>query len=224
MKRRYKLLIIILLGIILTIFINSMRITSKTNLVALGDGLSNGMTPYNVAGTSFNDYLKEKLDTYNLEFSYANQSVHELNEHLSKNALGKYTKTPIKQILAKASIITIAIGIDEFASKSLTEEITADTIDNYILEVNTLLSSIRYFYDKDIVVIGLYPAYNFLKKDAIEVNAKLKTLCGKYNTYFLDIIDFPLHEEYYLQDSSYYMNYIAHKEIFKEIYLYIKND
>ncbi len=63
MKRRYKLLLIILIGAILTIFINSLRVTSKTNLTSIGDGFSIGMTPYNVAGTSFNDYLKEKLET-----------------------------------------------------------------------------------------------------------------------------------------------------------------
>ena len=57
-KRRYKLLFIILLGIILAIIINTTSIKSKTDLVSLGDSLSIGMTPYNVAGTRFNDYLK----------------------------------------------------------------------------------------------------------------------------------------------------------------------
>ena len=208
MKRRYKLLIIILLGIILTIFINSMHVTSKSSLTAFGDGLSIGMTPYNVAGTSFNDYLKDKLkiDTYNIEFSYSNQTIHELNEHLSKNTLGTISKTPIKQIIAKSSIITLAIAIDE-----------------YLFEANNFLSSIREFYDKDILVIGLYSANNFSKKDAIEVNSKLKILCGKHNAFFLDILGLSLHEEYYLEDSSYYMNYKAHKEISKELYLYVKN-
>ena len=224
MKRRYKLLIIILLGIILTIFINSMHVTSKPSLVSLGDGLSIGMTPYNVVGTSFNDYLKDKLkiDAYNTEFSYSNQTIHELNEHITNNSVGKISKTPIKQTIAKASIITLAIGIDEFASKSLTEEISLDLIDTYLFEINTFLSSIREFYDKDILVLGLYPANNFSKKDAIEVNSKLKTLCGKHNAFFLDIIALSLHEEYYLQETSYYINYKAHKEISKELYLYIK--
>ena len=80
MKRRYKLLLIIIIGATLTIIINSLRVTSKTNLTSIGDGFSIGMTPYNVAGTSFNDYLKEKLEnkkdlgTYNYEFSYVHQT------------------------------------------------------------------------------------------------------------------------------------------------------
>ena len=224
MKRRYKLLIIILLGILITIIINNIQIKNKSSLVSLGDGLSIGMTPYNVAGTSFNDYLKDKLniDIYNNEFSYSNQTIHELNEHLSNNTRGKYTKTPINQTIDKASIITLAIGIDELASKSLTEEISLDIINTYIKEINTFLSTIRNYYDKPIIVIGLYPANNLSKKDAIEINSRLKVLCGKHNASFLDIISLSLHEEYYLKKSSYYMNYKAHEHISEDIYLMYK--
>ena len=230
MKRRYKLLLIILIGTILTIFINSLRVTSKTTFTSLGDGLSIGMTPYNVAGTSFNDYLKEKLEknndleSYNNEFSYVHQTIHELNEHLNNNDYGKKTRTPIKQIIAKSDLLTLAIGIDEFASKSQVEEITSEIINNYIADINIFLKNIREFYDKQIIVIGVYPALQFSKKDAIEVNSKIKVLCGKYNTQFLDIIATSLHEEYYLEKSSYYMNYLAHKDISKTLYLMYKKN
>ena len=228
MKRRYKLLLIILIGTILTIFINSLRVTSKTTFTSLGDGFSIGMTPYNVAGTSFNDYLKEKLEkkddleSYNNEFSYVHQTIHELNEHLNNNDYGKTTRTPIKQIIAKSELLTLAIGVDEFASKSQVEEITSEIINNYIADMNIFLKNIREFYDKQIIVIGVYPALQFSKKDAIEVNSKIKVLCGKYNTQFLDIIATSLHEEYYLEKSSYYMNYQAHKDISKTLYLMYK--
>lgn len=230
MKRRYKLLLIILIGTILTIFINSLRVTSKTTFTSLGDGFSIGMTPYNVAGTSFNDYLKEKLEekndleSYNNEFSYVHQTIHELNEHLNNNDYGKNTRTPIKQIIAKSDLLTLAIGIDEFASKSQVEEITSEIINNYIADMNIFLKNIREFYDKQIIVIGVYPALQFSKKDAIEVNSKIKVLCGKYNTQFLDIIATSLHEEYYLEKSSYYMNYQAHKDISKTLYLMYKKN
>lgn len=230
MKRRYKLLLIILIGAILTIFINSLRFTSKTTFTSIGDGLSIGMTPYNVAGNSFNDYLKEKLEikndleSYNNEFSYVHQTIHELNEHLNNNDYGNTTRTPIKQIIAKSELLTLAIGIDEFASKSQIEEITSEIIDNYITDMNIFLKNIREFYDKQIIVIGVYPALQFSKKDAIEVNSKLKVLCGKYNASFLDILAISLHEEYYLEKTSYYMNYLAHKDISKDLYLMYKKN
>ena len=57
MKRRYKLLLIIVIGSVLAIVIYFQVHSSKLNLVAIGDGFSLGMTPYNVVGISFNDYL-----------------------------------------------------------------------------------------------------------------------------------------------------------------------
>lgn len=224
MKRRYKLIIIICIGIILTIIINSLKVTSKTSIVALGDGFSEGMTPYNVAGMSYNDYLKElylrdnNLDDYNHEFTEEHLTTHMLNEIISNNKKGKLTSLPIKQVLAKADLITISIGLNEFAEKSILEKINKDMIDSYIDEINILFSSIREFYQKDIIFIGLYPAVNFKKSDVVEVNSKLKLLCGKYNINFLDILALSLKKDYYLEDNSYYLNYKAHEQIANLIY------
>lgn len=219
MKRRYKLLLIIVSGIIITILINSITLKNKITLVSLGDGFSLGMTPYNVAGSSFNDYLKEildennKLDEYNNEFSQAHLKIHELNEILEDNTLGKFTRIPIKQTIAKAEILTISIGLDELADASLEGNITIDILENYLKEYNNLLETIRNFYDKKIIIIGLYPAYNFDRNDAIEVNNSLKKLAGEFNSQFLDILPFYLNNEYFLDKTSYYMNYKAHEKI-----------
>ena len=219
MKRRYKLLLIIVSGIIITIIINSITLKNKITLVSLGDGFSLGMTPYNVAGSSFNDYLKEileennKLDEYNNEFSQAHLKIHELNEILEDNTLGKFTRIPIKQTIAKAEILTISIGLDELADASLEGNITIDILENYLKEYNNLLETIRNFYDKKIIIIGLYPAYNFDRNDAIEVNNSLKKLAGEFNSQFLDILPFYLNNEYFLDKTSYYMNYKAHEKI-----------
>lgn len=227
MKRRYKLIIIIILGIIVTIFINSLRITSKVSFTTLGDGISIGMTPYNVSGISFNDYLKERLENqnnlsyYNSDFSYKHQTINELNNHLKNNDILK--EIPFKQVIAKSNLITIAIGNDEFAEKSLVEDISYELVNNYLNEYEELLKNIREFYEKDIIVIGLYPAFNFQKKDVIEVNSKLKTICGKYDVYFLDILALSLNANYYLDNNSYYFNYIAHKEISKMLYEIVNN-
>lgn len=230
MKRRYKLIIIIIIGIITTIIINSLKISDKVFLTTLGDGFSLGMTPYNVAGKSYNDYLKElfsndsNLESYNYEFAEEHLTAHMLNEIISSNKKGKYTSLPIKQILAKSNLITISIGLNEFAEKSILEKIDKDTIDSYLNEINILFSSIRKFYQKDIIFIGLYPAVNFKKSDAIEVNSKLKILCGKYNINFLDIIAISLKEDYYLEKSNYYLNYKAHEQIGNLLYDMYKNN
>lgn len=222
-KRRYKLLFIILLGIILAIIINTTSIKSKTDLVSLGDSLSIGMTPYNVAGTSFNDYLKNylenehKLGSYNNEFSINHLRIHELNDYLKENKLGNFTRNPIKQVLAKADIITIAIGIDEFANLSLYEDISNNLIENYIYEMDNLLKNIREFYDKEIVIISLYPAYNLGKNETIEINNKLNQLATNYKCKYLDILAYSLNKNYFLNNTSYYMNYLAHERIANEL-------
>ena len=54
-----KILLIAMLGTILSFVIYFYTKSDKITLVTLGDGLSMGMTPYNIEGYSFNDYLKE---------------------------------------------------------------------------------------------------------------------------------------------------------------------
>lgn len=228
MKRRYKLLLIILCGVVLTILINKTVIKNKITLVSIGDSFSMAMTPYNVAGTSFSDYLKEmyendnKLDEFNNEFAMNHLTIKELNNYLEKNILGSKTKVPIKQTLAKAEVITIAIGIDEMAYISKEQNINEDIINKYLMEMEKLLKNIREFSDKNIVLVGLYPTGKFDKNDVVTINKELNKLCGKYKVHFLDILAISLQDENYFSKDSYYMNYKAHKKIASLIYKVIK--
>lgn len=222
MKRRYKLIIIILIGSILTFLINTFKTSTKTNVTSLGDGFSIGITTHNIIGKSFNDYfvnLLEKnkdLNTYNYEFSYQHQTSHELNENIKGNNIGYKSKIPIKQIIAKTDILTISIGMDEFASITSIDEIKPEMITNYIEEITQILSQIREFYDKKIILIGLYPTSNILQKDIIEINTRLKKVCGQYNTYFVDVLALSLNKEY--KEETIYLNYKAHEKISQIIY------
>ena len=83
--------------------------------------------------------------------------------------------------------------------------------------METLLKTIREFYDKEIVLISLYPAYNLKNKDVIEINQGLNKLAAEYNSKYLDIIAYSLNESYFLDKTSYYMNYLAHEHIANEI-------
>ncbi len=229
MKRRYKLLLIILVGAILTILINFTTINNDITLVSIGDGFSLGMTHYNVAGPSFNDYLKDILDTknilnsYNNEFSLAHMTIHELNEYMEDNVLGKFTRIPIKQTLASADVLTISIGLDEFADLSIQNSLNNEALTNYITEFSTLLKTIREFSTAQIIIIGLYPAYKFSENDAYEINNELKKIAGKYDCQFLDIMAYSLNKDYYLNDTSYYLNYEAHKKIAEALSLMVAN-
>ena len=132
MKRRYKLLIIIGVGVAITLFISNLQGPSKTTLTAIGDSFSLGMTSYKIPGASFNDYLKEyilkrnDLENYDDEFSVLHLRIKDLNDYLEKNVIGKKTHQPLKQIIDKSDIVTIAIGMDEFVEKSLIDKISED--------------------------------------------------------------------------------------------------
>ncbi len=222
MKRRYKLLLIILLGCLITIIIYFSATSTNKNIVALGDGLSLGMTPYHVAGLSFNDYLRDYLEnrhdlaSFNQEFCAEHLTIDKLNTYLEKNVLSKSNK-PIKQIIDQADIVTLAIGLDELALISLQTNDLDEYIANFILTYKNVLNEIRTFYQKDLIIIGLYPAYNLDKNTVITINQKLQELAVTFNTDFLDILAISLNKDYYLQPTSYYFNYQAHKLISQKI-------
>ena len=224
MKRRYKLLIIIFIGSVLTFLIYfSFSHINKINIVAIGDAIALGMTPYNVEGISYNDYLrdyyenKNVLHDYNKEFAINHLTIDKLSYLLEKNISGDTTHKNIKQVIAQASIITIAIGEDEFADISLRTKEYDRYIDNFLLNYKNVLATIRSFYDKTIIILGVYPAYNLDKNTVININNKIKELSLTYETKFLDLLPVSLNNNYYLQPTSYYMNYQAHQKIYQDI-------
>ena len=225
MKRRYKLALIIITGCLITFFINSVVPKNKITLVAIGDSFSAALTPSGVVGTSFTDYTKEYLenkkllDSYNYDYSYDHLLLTDLNDFLDNNTLRN--GLAIKQLIAQADIITIAIGIDELADISLRKNIDNEVINNYITEYETILKQIRAFYKKKIIVAGLYPVYNVTKNDIVDLNKKMSVMCGKYDALFIDILPFAINSEYYFKPDSYYLNYKIHKKISEIIVKYI---
>lgn len=222
MKRRYKLLIIIITGAILTFVINSFTKEEKIYFTALGDGIALGMTPYDMVGYSFNDYYEEslsskrKLANYNNEFIEQDLTIEKLQEDLEKNIRGEKTNIPIKQTLAKANIITIAIGMDEMIDYTVKNKLDDERIDEYIKRYEIFLNNVRTFNDNDIVIIGLYSDYNFDKNTVYDINNRLKEMAFKYDCQFLDISAIALNQDYHL-NTSYYLNYKGQQAIYKQI-------
>lgn len=223
MKRRYKLLLIILFGVIFTILINSTTIENKITLVSIGDGVSLGMTAYEMFGYSYNDYLEEHLtsknmlQSYNNEFSIEHLTIEELYDILEDNKYGKKTKIPIKQTLAKAEIITLCIGMDEFVDLSIKNKLNEERIEKNLKYYSEVLKNIRLFYDKKIIIVGLYPVYNLDKNTIYDINQKIQSIASTNKAKFLDIMAISMNPEYYVNDISYYMNYKGHKAIFNQL-------
>lgn len=218
-----KLILITIIGAIITIIIYNFTIDNRLNLLALGDGLANGMTAYDVTGYSYNDYIKDKfkeskqLHNYNNVFTQKDLTTAELIKMINDNVSKKVNDETIsiQQAIAEANVITLAIGLDELANHSLNNTLTIKVTNNYFDDVNKLLKMLREYNREKIIVIGIYKAYEI--NNIEEINTKLKQISIKNDCEFVDISKIVTNEEYYFDDTSYYLNYKGHKSISTEI-------
>lgn len=215
-----KLIIIVLLGGILSVIIYFYTKNDEINITAIGDGLSNGMTPYNIEGYSFNDYLKEdyttshKLKNYIYEFASAGITTKELIYDIKENKelTIKNELMEIQRAINEADILTIAIGMDEIMNTKLTRE----AINEFKNNLKELFGMIKMLNQNKIFIIGLYEN-KF--KDALtinKINAIIRDTALTNGFIFVDITKIAK-PEYFLTNDSYYLNYNGHKAIYKEI-------
>lgn len=219
MKRKYKILIIVLLSIILAYLIFILNKSEKINIVAIGDGVSSGETSFNIDGISYNDYIKDYFDNkkllknYNSDYSNENYKIKDLINDLDNNELDKSAKKYIKQIFHKANLITLSIGEEELVKLSITKDLDIKYINEFINNYDKLISIIKNISDAKIVVIGFYENKYLDKSNVIILNSELSNLVKKYDLVFINISDLMLNKDYYVNKDSFYFNYKGHKEI-----------
>ena len=147
MKRRYKLLLIILLGCLITIIIYFSATSTNKNIVALGDGLSLGMTPYHVAGLSFNDYLRDYLEnrhdlaSFNQEFCAEHLTIDKLNTYLEKLVKEHVFPGCNWCVITKDDTFYGSVGYKALKPKKITNDI--NNLYDIAREYNTSVSAIK---------------------------------------------------------------------------------
>ncbi len=219
MSRKYKLIIIILVSVILTYFIYFYNKDKKITIMAMGDSVASGETSYNIDGISYNDYLKEYfkskhlLKKYNDSYAFKNNKLEELLEDIKNNVIDKKNNLNIQQIIHKSDIITISIGEEELIKLQITKDLSKEVLDEYIYNYDELIKVLKDITDAKIVIIGLYENKYLDKSNVIIVNSNLSNIAIKYNIVFININDLMLNKEYYLDSNSYYFNYKAHEII-----------
>ena len=215
-----KIILIALLGGILSIIIYFFTQNNEITIMSIGDGLSSGETPYGIEGYSFNDYLKEDYLTKHslkdyIEYAIPNKTMKELIYEIKENKEInlKNKKIEIKQAINRADILTIAVGMDELANIKITNQIKNE----YLHDLEELLSMIKVLNQKKVVIISLY---TWGKNDLLTIeklNASMRDISLSNGFLFVDINKILMNEEYYLTTDSYYINYIGHKRIYEEI-------
>lgn len=218
-----KIPIILILGTILTSIIYFNVDNKKNNLLILGDGLSTGMTAYQIESYDFNDYLatylneEEKLNKYYKEFNETDETLSGLITKINNNIENIDKNITIKQAIKNSNIITIAIGMDElnnYASKNI---LGSTKINGYIKKYDELLNTIRAINKNKIFIIGLYSSKNINQNKIEKINMELYELSKKHNVNFIDISNITDYEEFFSIKSNYYLNYKGQKYIFEII-------
>ena len=223
MRRKYKIIIIILISIILTYFIYFFNFEHKINLVVIGDGIASGETPFNIDGISYNDYLKDYLESnhllknYNDSYAKKNYKLKELVEDIEENKLNRKNKLFVQQILHKANLITINIGEEELVKLAMTKDLNTETIKDFIDNYERLIYLLKDVSEARIVLISLYENRYLDKSNTIIINSELANIANKYDITIININDLMLNETYYLNKQSFYFNYRGHQEIAKII-------
>lgn len=214
-----KILLTVIVAAFLTFFIYKHVYHERMNIVTLGDGISTGETAYDVTGYNFNDYLRDyyeetgTVEEYIKEFSIKGETTETLKTKISNNYTLESTNTKIQQAIAEAKILTIAIGMDELNQKNLKSK----QIDQYIENMDKILTVIRIYNNKDIFLISLYPTAVLNKEKVQEINRKLKELSTKHRVTYIDIENITENKEYFFSSNSYYLNYKGHRYISEQI-------
>ncbi len=212
-----KLILIALLGTIMSFIIYFYTATDEITIVSLGDGLASGMTPYNIEGYSFNDYLKESYKIkHNLaeyyEFARSNlttrELIYEIKENVSRNFKNETIK--IQQAINKADILTVAIGLDELSKVKVNSTIRK----TYEQDLTELLSMLKMLNQKKVIVLGIYPHNELDILNASKINAIIRDIALSNDFTFLDINNV-ITKDNFLNNTSPYINYEGHKRIYE---------
>ncbi len=218
---KLKLITIFIISTVIILFIYYGTNEHKYNIVALGDGTSLGVNYYGIPNYNFNTYLKDylqeqkKLKKFNQKYANHKLTILELNQQIKDNKEIEHQK--LQNILYKADIITVSVGLEELILKSNTRKLSDYYINKYCNEMNDLFSLIKIYRNKYVFIIGLYETNNLDAYVVSKINSYLKELCFDYNYTFIDISDINKSDKYFVTYNEYYLNYLGHEYIFYKI-------
>ena len=194
MRKRYKLLLIIIISIILVFISYYIFHKDKYIYLAIGDNLASSIE------YSYIDYLNNdlKYENYYLTTDYI--TINHLLTNIENN------DNNILYYLKNANIITIALGTMELYNyEILSNEIYID----YLNDLYMLLTKIRELNNNKIYLINLYnDNYN-------KVNIKIDKYIKEFK---IEYIDFKTLENYtYILNNRAYLSAKGHKKIYNII-------
>ena len=187
---------------------------NKIYYLSMGDGLSLGVTPYGGVDYGYSDYVKDFLEEQELLETFVNYSknncrttdlINDINNNVSVN-----DKT-LQNVLIKADLITLSIGNSELLTNlELNNDFgindLSNRFDNYIKDLDALLTLLRKYSKERIVLLGFYDPTNSptLKPVFTNLNTQIKNLCSKYDIIYIDTYNLFLDKNYIINQNNFY--------------------
>ena len=219
-----KKIISILILFLSCYFIYNLTIDNELYYLSIGDGIAKGITNesnvsvYNYAD-SIKDYLtsKNKLKGFNNSFVDKDYRITDLlriikykeeivvnNDHIS-----------INELLKKADIVTISLGMNELYYKILVDNNNIYSyIEGMLSDMELLLKEVDRYNHKKVIVLGYYNTTDNNKDIFNYVNYKLKNIVNKRGFEFVDVDKIVNNNtNYFTNNTNFYLNNGGYQKI-----------
>ena len=190
---------------------------------SMGDSLANGINTYNAKNYSYDDYIKNSLEVKKyVSFTNNNKRSIDFVKDIEDNI--KIDDKNIQNILIKADIITLSVGMNDlFSNVTFNNDFSVNDLytkfEEVTVDLENLFKLLRTYSKEDIIYIGIY---NCLKENSLDeffiyANEQLKKLCDNYKITYLDIYNDFNNTSYFDNPNSYFPNKDGYKLISNKI-------
>ena len=190
---------------------------------SMGDSLANGINSYNAKDYGYADYVKDSLEIKKYEsFTNNNKRSIDFVKDIEDNI--KINGKNIQNILIKADIITLSVGMNDlFSNVTFNNDFSVNDLymkfEEVMVDLENLFKLLRIYSKEDIIYIGIY---NCLKENSLDeffiyANEQLKKLCDNYKITYLDIYNEFNDSTYFDNPNSYFPNKAGYKLISSKI-------
>ena len=219
-----KKIISILILFLSCYFIYNLTIDNELFYLSIGDGIAKGITDEgNVSEYNYTDSIKKyltsknKLKGFNSSFVDKDYRITDLlriikykeeivvnNDHIS-----------INELLKKADIVTISLGMNELYYKILVDNNNIYSyIDGMLSDMELLLKEVDRYNHKKVIVLGYYNTTDNNKDIFNYVNYKLKNIVNKRGFEFVDVDKIINNNtNYFTNNTNFYLNNEGYQKI-----------
>ena len=198
----------------------------------IGDGIAMGINDNNALSEGYSIKLKNYLEDtnhlkdYNDSFTnkdYRITDVLRSVKYHDKIVINNDEAT-INELLIKADIITISLGMNELYYKLL---LNNDNIYSYVdammEDMKLLLKEVDRYNHKKVFVLGYYNTLNNNDDIFTYVNYSLKDIVEQQGFDFISIDNIINNDNYFVENGNFYLNNDGYDKIFEIIVDKIKN-